>query len=130
MGKKISIIIPVYNAEKYLAQCIESIIKQTYSNLEIIIINDGSTDRSLEICNFYKENDQRIVVFNQNNSGVSVARNKGLDISNGEFIMFVDADDWLNADFVESLYKVCEEHVLVIGDFNEKYEDDCTNRDR
>ena len=84
MSKKddlISIIVPIYNAEKYLSECIESLINQTYVNLEIILVNDGSKDKSLEICNYYKAKDRRIKVIDKENQGVSVARNVGIDES-------------------------------------------------
>ncbi len=91
----VSIIIPVYNAQKYLPKCIDSIINQTYDNIEIICVNDGSTDFSLNILQDYSKNDSRIKVLNQKNSGVSVARNNALEYVQGEYVMFVDADDWI-----------------------------------
>lgn len=100
----VSIIVPVYNAEKYLSQCIESIINQTYKNLEIILVDDGSKDSSGQICDIYSQKDSRIRVVHKENGGVSVARNTGLDIANGEFIAFVDADDYLLESMIEKLY--------------------------
>ena len=97
----ISIIIPVYNAEKYLPQCLDSIIHQTYSYLEIICINDASTDGSLRVLNQFAENDPRVHVVDKPNEGVSRARNIGLQIATGQYIMFVDADDWIDADTCE-----------------------------
>lgn len=94
--KKISIIIPCYNVEKYLPKCLDSIVNQTYKNLEIICINDGSTDNTLDLLNKYKLNDSRIVVIDQENSGVSAARNNGLNYVTGDYIMFVDSDDWID----------------------------------
>lgn len=91
----ISVIVPVYNVEKYLKKCIDSLINQTYSNLEIILINDGSTDNSGIICDKYMSIDQRIKVIHQQNKGVSAARNAGLKIARGDYITFVDSDDWL-----------------------------------
>lgn len=102
--KLVSIIVPVYNSEKTLNRCIDSLIAQTYSNIEIIIINDGSTDKSGKICEEYVQKDYRIKLINQQNRGVSVARNKGLESSNGEFICFVDSDDYVSEKFVENLY--------------------------
>lgn len=99
----ISIIVPVYNAEKYLAKCIESIINQTYSNLEIILINDGSTDNSLEICNIYSKQDNRIKIIDKKNEGVSVARNLGIETSRGKWISFIDSDDWVDKDMFEKM---------------------------
>ena len=95
MKPKISIIIPVYNVEKWLSQCIDSILYQTYKNLEVILIDDGSIDRSGEICQEYSRKNSRIKVMHIRNSGQSVARNKGLDISQGEYVLFVDSDDYL-----------------------------------
>lgn len=97
----ISVIIPVYNAESYLKQCLDSIISQTYSNLEIICIDDGSLDRSRNILNAYKKLDRRFVVIYETNKGVSEARNVGLEQIHGEYVMFVDADDWIDIDTCE-----------------------------
>ena len=93
---KVSVIVPIYNVERYLSQCLNSIINQTYKNIEIICINDGSTDNSFEILNSYASIDARIIVINQKNIGLSGTRNKGVEISSGEFIMFVDSDDWID----------------------------------
>ena len=100
----ISVIIPVYNVEKYLSRCIESVLNQTYRNLEILIVDDGSTDDSLNICRRYEKKDKRIKVIHQDNGGLSSARNKGLMNSTGEYISFVDSDDWLHPDFLAFLY--------------------------
>lgn len=102
---KISIIIPVYNVEKYLPKCLESVIKQTLTDIEIICVNDGSTDNSSNILSEYAKNDNRIKIINQNNMGVSEARNYGLKVAVGEFIAFLDSDDYLALDFCEKLYK-------------------------
>ncbi len=96
----ISIIIPVYNTEKYLARCIDSVLASTYSYFEIILINDGSDDRSLEICREYGDRDSRIKVITQENQGVSAARNRGIKESSGEWIVFVDSDDVISCDFL------------------------------
>lgn len=101
---KISIIIPVYNVEKYLRQCLDSLIGQTLKDIEIVCVNDGSKDNSLEILREYKNKDSRIVIIDQINQGVSVARNNALKIAKGEYIGFVDSDDWVDADFFEKLY--------------------------
>lgn len=93
MHKKISIIIPIYNVEKYLKRCIDSIVNQTYKNTEIILVNDGSPDNCGEICDEYAKIDSRIKVIHKENGGLSSARNAGIDISSGEYIMFVDSDD-------------------------------------
>lgn len=95
MNKKMSIIIPVYNVEKWLGECLESLINQTYSNIEIILINDGSTDNSFEICEQYAKKDQRIQVYSQANQGQAVARNYGLRKSSGDYVIFMDSDDYL-----------------------------------
>ena len=94
----ISIIVPIYQVEKYLRSCLDSICAQTYKNLEILLIDDGSTDRSGEICEEYAKNDQRIVVIHQENKGLSAARNKGIEISSGDYLTFVDPDDLLLHD--------------------------------
>ena len=101
----ISIIIPVYNAEKYLSQCLKSIIEQSYNNLEIILINDGSTDDSKNICDKIASKDKRIIVIHKENGGISSARNKGLDIAKGEYIAFCDDDDIIHTNMIELLYK-------------------------
>lgn len=100
----ISIIVPVYNVEDYLKECLNSIINQTYKNLEILLIDDGSSDKSGEICDEYAKNDSRIKVFHKQNGGQSSARNLGLDKSKGDFISFVDSDDVLGENFIQKLY--------------------------
>ncbi|MDF0727762.1 glycosyltransferase [Cytobacillus sp. S13-E01] len=104
MRVKVSVVIPVYNAEKYIAQCIESLLDQTLKECEFIFINDGSTDTSRKIIESYKVFDSRIKLFNQYNKGVSVARNKGIELAVGDFIGFVDADDYIEKDMYERLY--------------------------
>lgn len=106
----ISIIVPVYNVEKYLPQCLESLINQTYANIEIICVNDGSTDNSLEILDKYAKRDSRIIVINQKNSGVSVARNAALKIISGKYLMFVDGDDWIELNNCETAYNLIEKY--------------------
>ena len=104
---KVSIIIPVYNNEKYLEVCIESACNQSYSNLEIILVNDGSTDNSLNICKNYAEKDIRIKIIEKNNSGVSSARNVGLKKSTGEYILFLDSDDYIDTNMIKDMvYKI------------------------
>lgn len=104
MSELISIIVPVFNAEKYLNKCIQSILGQTYSNIELLLIDDGSTDSSGAICDNYGSQDSRVRVFHKLNEGVSVARNWGLDNAKGEWITFVDSDDWIDADMYEQMY--------------------------
>lgn len=106
----VSVIIPVYNVEKYLKECVNSILKQTYRNIELILIDDGSTDSSPKICDNYRRIDNRVIVIHQNNSGVSSARNKALDIANGEYITFIDADDIVKNTYIEDLLELCEEN--------------------
>lgn len=101
----ISIILPVYNVEKYISRCVESLINQTYTNIEIILVDDGSTDKSYTICEKYAEKDLRVKLFHKQNGGVSSARNVGLKNSNGEYITFVDSDDWVKEDMLEHLFK-------------------------
>lgn len=105
---KISVIIPVYNVEKYLQKCLDSVINQTYKNLEIICINDGSPDNSGKILDEYAKKDSRIIVIHQENAGVSAARNRGLEIATGEYIAFVDSDDWLKPECYELALNVLE----------------------
>ena len=106
LGKtiKVSIIIPVYNVEKYLQKCLESLVNQTLKEIEIICINDGSTDKSEEILKIFAQKDDRIIVVNKENEGQSVARNVGIKLAKGEFLGFVDSDDWVDLDFFEKLY--------------------------
>ena len=101
----ISVIIPVYNVEKYLETCLRSVINQTYKNLEIILVDDGSRDNSLKICQAFKKQDKRINVYSQNNGGVSSARNLGVSVATGKYIGFVDSDDWIENDFFFTLYR-------------------------
>jgi len=104
--EKISIIIPIYNSELYLKRCLDSIINQTYSNLEIILVNDGSIDNSYQLCLDYPKKDNRIKVFNQKNQGAGVARNLGLKNSTGDYITFIDSDDYIENDYIEYLYNL------------------------
>ena len=107
--KKVSIILPIYNMEQYIERCLNTLINQTYKNIEIVLINDGSLDSSLKICNLYKKNDKRIIVVDKENGGVSSARNTGLKTATGDYIMFVDPDDWIDINTVE----------LCVNKFNE-----------
>ncbi len=100
---KISLIVPVYNVSKYLNKCIDSILKQTYKNLEIILIDDGSTDESPQICDEYAKKDQRIRVYHEKNKGLSATRNQGIRVSTGEFLAFIDSDDTITEDYCETL---------------------------
>lgn len=102
----ISIIIPVYNVKPFLEKCLESVINQAYKDIEIILIDDGSTDGSGMICDRYAEIDNRITIIHKKNAGVSAARNDGIDIANGEYICFVDSDDWLELDYLETIVPI------------------------
>lgn len=105
---KISVIIPVYNVENYLERCIKSVISQTFKDLEIILVDDGSTDRSGQLCDKFAKDDSRIKVIHKKNGGLSSARNSGIDIAIGEYITFVDSDDWILPDAYEYLLNVIE----------------------
>lgn len=109
--KKISVIIPIYNAEKYLDRCIDSVVNQTYSNIEIIMVNDGSTDSSKEICQKWKEKDNRIILVDKKNEGVSVARNIGLNMAKGMYISFIDSDDFLEKNMYEEMMRYANENM-------------------
>lgn len=106
----ISVIVPVYNVEKYLNRCVDSILKQTYQDIEIILVDDGSTDSSGTICDEYKKLDSRIKAVHINNSGAAKARNVGLDMVNGDYISFIDSDDWILPNFLENLFNLCNEN--------------------
>ena len=108
---KISVIIPVYNVEKYLNECLESIINQTFKDIEIICVDDGSTDGSSDILNKYSMKDERFKIITQKNLGISVARNKGIESATGDYIAFIDSDDYLlNMDYFEKLYSACKKY--------------------
>lgn len=122
--KKISVIIPIYNAEKYLTKCLDSVVKQTYKNLEIILIDDGSTDKSKLICQRYALKDKRIKLICNSNHGVSYSRNCGIKISNGDGIIFIDSDDCVKLNYVEKMVHFFDNNDLVICnvyDFYERY---------
>lgn len=104
MEELISVIVPVYNVKSFLVECLDSIINQTYKNLEIILVDDGSNDGSEKICDEYKEKDDRVKVIRQKNSGPSITRNVGLETSNGRFLTFVDSDDYIHKDMIKILY--------------------------
>jgi glycosyltransferase involved in cell wall biosynthesis len=107
MNELISVIIPVYNVEKYLYRCIDSVLTQSYTNLEIILIDDGSPDKCPEICDKYAKKDSRIQVIHQHNKGPSSARNAGLNIMSGQYVTFLDSDDFWHSDFLKILYSEC-----------------------
>ena len=106
---KVSVIVPVYNGEEFIESCIKNILNQTLKEIELILVNDGSKDNTLNICKKYADFDNRIVLINQENQGVSLARNKGIDISKGNYLCFIDCDDRIDNDYLEKLYKIANE---------------------
>ena len=110
MEDLISVIVPVYKVEKYLNKCIDSIINQTYKNLEIILVDDGSPDNCPQICDEYAKRDNRIKVIHKENGGLSDTRNVGIHVAKGKYIGFVDSDDWIALEFYEKLYKLLKKH--------------------
>ena len=128
MTEKITVIVPVYNVENYLEKCLDSLINQTYKNLEIIVINDGSTDNSGEICQEYAQKDNRIVYIEKENGGLSDARNVGLDKMTGSYVTFIDSDDWIEQDYIETLYKKIVEYQadIAVGNYYSYNEDEET----
>lgn len=121
---KVSIIIPVYNVESYLRRCLDSVVNQTLKDIEIILVNDGSTDGSLAICEEYAKNDDRIKIVTRKNGGLSAARNTGLEHATSEYIGFIDSDDWVDTNFFEELYKTATENDcdIAFGDIVRKGE--------
>lgn len=116
MKELVSIIVPVYNCEKYLEECITSLINQDYPNIEIILVNDGSKDNSGQICDYYAGKDNRVRVIHKKNEGVSSARNRGIAEAKGTWLTFVDADDWVTTDYISSMYFYVDNQTdLVIG---------------
>ncbi|MFA7658463.1 MAG: glycosyltransferase [Candidatus Gastranaerophilaceae bacterium] len=120
---KLSVIIPVHNGEKHLERCLKSIVNQTFADMEIIIVNDGSTDDSRQICENFVEFDKRIVLINQANKGLSGARNAGITIAKGDYVGFVDGDDWVDLNFFEKLYDTAINHTadIAVADFIREY---------
>lgn len=107
---KVSIIVPVYNSEKYLEKCLDSLINQTLNDIEIICVNDGSKDSSADVLKKYLEKDKRIKIITKENEGLSAARNDGLKVASGEYIGYVDSDDWVDLDFYEKLYNAAKKY--------------------
>lgn len=110
MNELISVIVPVYNQEKYLVRCLDSLIQQTYHCLEIILIDDGSTDNSNSIMQKYAKDDNRIQIVSKANGGLSDARNSGLDIASGKYVTFVDSDDWVDIEYIEKMYQTLKKY--------------------
>ncbi|WP_069637670.1 glycosyltransferase family 2 protein [Campylobacter pinnipediorum] len=119
---KVSFIVPIYNKEKHLRECIDSLIKQSLQSVEIIAINDGSTDKTLEILESY--NDERLKIVTQSNQGSSAARNHGIELAQGEYVIFVDADDFVKDDYAEKTYNIAKKHKadMVVTDYHEYYD--------
>lgn len=115
MSQLVTVVIPVYNAEKYIERCMDSILKQTYDNIEVLAINDGSSDGSLDILKRYEENDARVRVINQKNMGVAKTRDKGVREAKGEYIAFIDNDDYIDNDYIEKLLPRKGEEVVISG---------------
>lgn len=122
---KISVIVPVYNAEKYIRRCVDSIIAQTFTDFELLLIDDGSTDRSGKICDEYAENDKRVRVFHKENGGVSSARNIGLDNAEGHLICFCDSDDWVSKEWLQYFITEKDFDIIIQG---YAYEKTCDNK--
>lgn len=120
----ISVIVPIYNVEMYLNNCIESIVNQKYNNLEIILVDDGSTDKSFNLCDIWASKDSRIKVIHKKNGGLSDARNAGLKIAQGEFIAFVDSDDWIDDIFLQKLYLAILQSNADIAECSVKFVDE------
>lgn len=114
----VSVIIPIYNAQKYIKQCVESVLNQTFSDIECILVNDGSSDRSLEICESIALLDNRVILISQVNGGVSKARNTGLEIAKGKWIMFVDSDDWIDIKAIEQGLAIAMQYDAEIVSWN------------
>lgn len=110
---KISVIVPVYNVEKYLNRCVDSILNQTFEDFELILVNDGSPDNCGNICDEYAQKDNRVKVIHKKNGGVSSARNAGIDTAQGEYIMFVDSDDWINENMLNDMYNMPDSDMKV-----------------
>ena len=108
MNIKVSVIIPVYNVQDYLRECLDSILNQTLKELELICVDDGSTDKSLEILREYEKKDNRVIVLTQHNKGAGAARNKGLEIARGEYLSFLDSDDFFATGMLEESYRKCK----------------------
>ena len=110
----VSVIIPVYNVEKYLAECVDSVLNQTHRNIEVILVDDGSSDGSGAMCDAYAEQDERVRVIHKTNGGQSSARNAALEVMTGEWLLFVDSDDWIEPDTLEALLTRKDERADII----------------
>lgn len=121
----VSIIIPIYNVEKYLENCVNSVINQSYSNLEIILVDDGSPDNCPKMCDDFSIIDKRIKVIHKKNAGLGLARNSGLEIATGEYVIFVDSDDWIDLDTVEKMLSIAQKDNcdFIVAGFNRQYDE-------
>lgn len=121
----VSVVVPIYRVEKYLRKCVDSLLQQTYKNIEIILVDDGSPDACPEICDELKETDDRIVVIHKKNGGLSDARNAGIQIANGTYITFIDSDDYVGIHYIETLVKAIEDGKASVSicDYNNVYDD-------
>lgn len=130
MDYLVSVIVPVFNVEQYLSKCIDSILQQSYKNIEVIIVDDGSTDSSSEICDEYKRKDTRVKVIHKTNGGLSSTRNKGLDLCNGSYVMFIDSDDYIEKNMVKDLVMAAikQDADIVQCGFQTIYEDGSIKR--
>lgn len=128
MGEKISVIVPVYNQEAYLEQCIDSILSQSYQDLELILVNDGSTDGTVQILENYRQKDARVRVLNKLNGGIGSSRNAGLEMATGDYIVFVDNDDWIHEQQLEILHQKLLEYdaQIVVANFMKFRQEDST----
>ena len=126
----VSFIVPVYNVEKYIHQCVDSILNQTYKNIEVILVDDGSPDKCPQICEEYEKKDERVRVIHKINAGVDEARNTGIDNAKGEWVYFVDSDDWIELDATERLLGIAKAHSVdcVMSDCVERYDDGTSKR--
>ena len=124
MEEKISVIVPVYKVEKYLERCIDSILAQSYGNLEIILVDDGSPDCCPEICDQYQQKDKRIQVIHRENGGLAAARNSAIERATGEYLVFVDSDDQVDRDYIKNLYQIIIRYQADLGicGYEDQYE--------
>ena len=122
MKNKITIIVPVYNSENYIRRCVDSVLRQSFEDFELLLINDGSTDGSLKILREYEKSDKRIRVINQENMGVAKTRNKGIKLASGKYIMFIDNDDYIENDYINKYYNSIKDtdYDIVIGGYKRK----------
>lgn len=129
MNALISVIIPIYNVEKYLDRCVESVIMQSYQNLEIILVDDGSGDNCPRMCDMWAIRDTRIKVIHKENAGVGMARNSGLEAATGDYLMFVDSDDYISLDAIQVLYErlIADKSDMAVGRHTDVYDDGQTN---